>query len=205
MKRIAVVIGHPRQGSLNHALAESYVRAARIEGAEVRVIDLASSNFMLSTPDASLLRVSGPDDLDRLGPEVAEMIQTLQWAEHVVFVHPVWWGTYPAVLKGFIDRVFLSGVVFKYRARGAGWDRLLAGRTARIIYTMDAPGWFNRLKYRRVSEVSLRNPILWYCGVRTIGGTSLGPVRGSSDEVRAEWLRTTARLGQKDAARTKKG
>lgn len=204
MQRIAVVIGHPRPASLNHALAERYAQAARDHGADVRIIDLATSNFPLSTADAALLQVGGPDDLERLGPDLADMARTVLWAEHLLIVHPVWWGTYPAVLKGFIDRVFLSGIAFKYRARGAGWDRLLAGRTARIIYTMDAPRWFNRLKYRRPGEMSLRNPLLWYCGIRTLGSTSFGPVRGSSSETRERWLVSASEHGRKDAQRSGK-
>lgn len=199
MPKITVIIGHPRPGSFNHALASAYVASAQASGADVRVIDLATTDFNLSTADVDELQVAGPDDLNRLSPEIAAMARDVLWADHLVFVHPVWWGTYPAVLKGFIDRVFISGIVFKYRARGQAWDRLLKGKTARLVYTMDSPGWFNRLKYRRVSEQSLRNPLLWYCGVKTIGATSMSPVRGSTPEKRDRWLVIAQELGQRDA------
>lgn len=199
MRNITLIIGHPRPGSFNHGLADAYAASARASGADVRVIDLATTEFDLSTADLNELQVAGPDDLDRLGPAIAVMVRDVLWADHLVFVHPVWWGTYPAVLKGFIDRVFVSGIVFKYRARGQGWDRLLKGKTARLVYTMDAPGWFNRIKYRRASEQSLRNPLLWYCGVKTIGATAFSPVRGSTQERRERWLENAASLGTIDA------
>ena len=162
MSNIAVIVGNPFAGSLDHALADAYASAARAAGGDVRVVDLAATEFELSPPMREHLRVDGPDDVDRLGMPVADMIRTIDWADHVVFVYPVWWGTFPAVLKGFIDRVFVSGTAFRYRDHGSRWDRLLAGRTARLIVTMDAPTVFNRIKYRRATEMAMRNPLLWF-------------------------------------------
>lgn len=200
MKRITVVIGHPRPGSFNHAIAGEYIAAARAGGAEVRTIDLAEVRFDESTNDVDQLRTHGPDQLEHLPVEIQDMINDVLWAQHLVFVHPVWWGTYPAVLKGFIDRVFLSGVVFKYGKTRNGWDKLLKGRTARIISTMDAPAFFDRFWYGSPASASLRRPLLWYCGVRTIGTTKLTPIRHSSQETRAKWLGKVSALGARDAS-----
>lgn len=201
MVQIAVIVGNPFAGSLDHALAAAYTSAARDAGADVRVIDLADADFALSPARRDELRVTGPDDIDRLGPQVAAMIGTVEWADHLVFVYPVWWGTFPAVLKGFIDRVFLSGTAFRYGAQGPRWERLLRGRTARLMTTMDAPSVFNRIKYRRASENAMRNPLLWYVGIKTIGSDTFDRVRFSTPERRAGWLATAARLGERDAVR----
>ncbi len=201
MSRIALIIGNPMPDSLDHALAEAYRVAAADGGATVRVIDLAVEDFEPVPTDRSELRVADRSDTERLGPAIQQMIETILWADHLVFVHPVWWGTYPAVLKGFIDRVFLSGVAFQYRGQGSGWDKLLAGRTARILVTMDAPNFFDRLKYRRASEASLKNAVLWYCGVKTLGVTRFDKVRLSTPERRARWIVAAAALGKKDADR----
>jgi len=202
MSNIAVIVGNPFAGSLDHALADAYASAARAAGGDVRVVDLAATEFELSPPMREHLRVDGPDDVDRLGMPVADMIRTIDWADHVVFVYPVWWGTFPAVLKGFIDRVFVSGTAFRYRDHGSRWDRLLAGRTARLIVTMDAPTVFNRIKYRRATEVAMRNPLLWFVGIRTVGVTYFDKVRSSTPRRRATWLERAGRLGARDAGRT---
>ena len=199
MKRITVVIGHPRPGSLSHGLAESYVSAAKEAGAEVRVIDLAQASWPLAPIEFHDEELAHANATMPLSPALAQMTEDLVWAEHLVIVHPVWWGTYPAALKDFIDSAFLPGVTFKYRSDGSGWDKLLKGRTARLIYTMDAPGWFHRFWYRKPSENSLRYPILWYCGVKTIGATSFSPVRKSTLEQRTKWLQAVARFGGSDA------
>ena len=200
--RIAVIVGHPIAGSLNHALADSYTEAARAAGAEVRVIDLAEPSAATAHPsERAQLRHSqaGGDTLD---PATASAIDTIDWADHLVFVYPEWWGSAPAVLKGFVDRVFLSGFAFRYRGDGRGWDKLLTGRTARIIHTMDSPRWWNRWVYRDSSLWWLRRATLWYTGVRTSGTSVFTPVRGSSATARERWIAKAAALGTADAART---
>ncbi|WP_084099472.1 NAD(P)H-dependent oxidoreductase [Demequina sp. NBRC 110051] len=202
MTRIAVIVGHPIAGSLNHALAASYIDAARAAGAEVRVIDLAEPSEATAHPtERSQLRhpdVGGKE----LDAATAQAIDTIDWTEHLVFVYPEWWGSAPAVLKGFIDRVFLSGFAFRYRGDGRGWDKLLTGRTARILHTMDSPRWWNRWVYRDSSLWWLRRATLWYTGVRTIGTSVFTPVRGSSAAARERWIAKASALGTADAART---
>lgn len=200
MKRVTLIIGHPRSGSFNHGIAAAYVKAAVSQGAEVRVIDLAEISFDLSTGDLHQLHAHGPQELGHLPVEIQSMIADVTWADHLVFVHPVWWGTYPAALKGFIDRVFLSGVVFKYGKTGRTWDKFLKGRTARVLSTMDAPGLFDRYWYRSPARNSLRRSLLWYCGVTRVRTATFTPVRGSTAEQRQKWLDTVAAFAIRDVA-----
>lgn len=198
MKRIAVIVGHSIPGSFSHAIADAYAESARFSGAEVRMIDLAEIRFDAVTHDRQDLKVVGLDDTARLGPEVHAMAQTVKWAQHIVFAYPVWWGTYPAVLKGFFDRVFLAGFVFANN-KGAAWDKFLIGRTARVFTTMDAPALFDRIWYRNASAVSITFSILWYVGVKTKGISRFDRVRFSTPERRATWLKKVAELARKDA------
>ena len=86
-------------------------------------------------------------------------------------------------------------------ARRAGlWDRLLAGRTARIVMTMDSPRAWNRLQYRNAAETSLKNAILGYCGIKTVGITRFAEVRHRDAATRERWVAEAARLGGADAA-----
>jgi len=199
LKNIAVVIGHPFTGSFSHALAERYIEDARRCGATLRILDLATHKFSTIPTALNEVRVRGIDGLDALEPSIAGMVRDMEWADHIVFVYPVWWGTYPAVLKGFIDRVVLSGVAFKYGSKPTKWQKLWRGKTARIIYTMDTPIWWNRLVYKAPSENSLRWSTLWYVGVKTIGVTKFTPIRTSTAEGREKWLRAVGQLGAKDA------
>jgi NAD(P)H dehydrogenase (quinone) len=122
----------------------------------------------------------------------------ISWAQHLVFVYPIWWGAMPALLKGFIDRVFLPGFAFKYRSGSPLWDRLLAGRSAHLFVTMDSPPWYFRWVYRMPGHQQMKRTILEFSGIRPVAITSFGPVRGSSVRQREKWLervKASARRG----------
>jgi putative NADPH-quinone reductase len=195
-RRILVVIGHPILNSFNHELARAYAAAAEAAGGEVRIRDLAE-DFGASPTSREQLRAR-PDAYGHLEPSVAEDIADLHWAEHVVIFFPQWWGTYPAVLTNWIDRTFLAGDAFRYGSTAATWDKLLTGRTARIVTTHDTPGFYNLLVYRDAAVVALRTATLGYCGIKTIGVTHFSPVRTSTPQTREKWLANIASLGTQD-------
>ena len=64
----------------------------------------------------------------------------IEWAEHLTFVYPAWWGVGPARLKGLLDRVLLPGFAFRERDDGR-FEGLLRGRTAHLITTLNTPDW----------------------------------------------------------------
>lgn len=195
-RRILVVIGHPIRDSLTHALAHAYTDAARTNASEVRVHDLAGERIP-PTDSRDQLRVRDADT-SHLAPVVRGFIDDLGWAEHVVVFFPQWWGTYPAVLKEYLDRVMLSGVAFRHKK----WQlphRMLSGRTARILMTADGPAWWNRMRFRNAAETSLARATFEYCGVRVTGIARFMQVRFSTPERRDGWLRRTAALGARDA------
>ncbi|BDV29950.1 NAD(P)H-dependent oxidoreductase [Microbacterium terricola] len=198
-RRILVIIGTPLPTTLTHALATAYIERARVGGADVRVIDLAEDPIPGHPTSRDQLRAPRTADDRQLDPEVAAYLGDVQWAEHVALFFPQWWGTYPAALKAFIDRVFLSNAAFRYRERSAISDRLLTGRTARLVMTMDSPRFWNRLVYRNAAETSLTKAILGYCGIRTTGITRFTPVRFSETEARAGWVAKAAQHGATDA------
>ncbi len=111
-------------------------------------------------------------------------------------VHPVWWGGLPALTKGFIDRLFLPGFAFKYRENSSFWDKLLKGKTAHIINTLDQPGWYYRLVYGRPSVNQLKKSTLEFCGVKPVKVTYFGIVKTASDLTRKTWLSKAEKLGR---------
>lgn len=119
------------------------------------------------------------------------------WAEHLAWVFPVWWGGVPALMKGFIDRVFLPGFAFKYRAGKAFPDKLLKGRTAHLLVTLDTPPWYYRWVYRMPAIHQMRRTTLALCGITTSKTLLLGPVLGSTLTQRAKWLKQASALFEK--------
>jgi len=197
--RILVVIGHPLAGSLSHELGQRYAEAARAAGAEVRVRDL-SERQPANPPDRASLRSVREGDRSWLDADVAADLADLEWAQHVLIVFPQWWGLYPAVLKAWIDRSFVSGVTYRSTA-GYRWEPLLTGRTARLIMTCDVPRFYNQLVYRDAAISALRRATLGYCGIKTIGVSRFTPVKTSTPQAREKWLAAAGRFGTADARR----
>jgi putative NADPH-quinone reductase len=152
------------------------------------------------SPEARTLRFdpilrAGFEGVQPLEEDLVAAQDAIRWAEHLVFVYPVWWGTMPALLKGFIDRVFLPGFAFKYRTGSALWDRLLTGRTGELIVTMDSPSWYYRWLAGQPGHRMMKKTVLEFCGVRPVGVTSVGGVRQSTPEKRVRWLAKVRQLG----------
>ena len=137
-KRILIILGHPRTDSLCGGLARAYAEGAEAGGHEVRVVSLGALSF-------DPILHNGYAAVQPLEPDLVAAQASISWAEHLVFVYPLWWGAMPALLKGFIDRVFLPGFAFKFRDGSVFWDRLLAGRSAHLLVTMDTPPWYRVL------------------------------------------------------------
>ena len=96
-RQVLVVLGHPCSDSLCAGLATAYADAARAAGAQVRVLRLGSLVF-------DPLLHAGYRQVQTLEPDLVAAQQDILWAQHLVWVYPIWWGAMPALLKGFIDR-----------------------------------------------------------------------------------------------------
>ncbi|WP_248925255.1 NAD(P)H-dependent oxidoreductase [Paenibacillus hamazuiensis] len=186
--KILVIIGHPDPESYCSALARAYIEGASSRTDRVRAIDLSQIAF-----DPNLKY--GYRKRTELEEELQKAQESILWADHLVFVYPTWWGTMPAVLKGFFDRVFLPGFAYKYREDSPLWDRLLKGKSARLIVTMDTPSWYNRLIYRHAGHRVMKNNILHFCGIKPVRITEISPINSSSESQRASWLQKVRRLG----------
>ncbi|TLS48402.1 NAD(P)H-dependent oxidoreductase [Paenibacillus antri] len=191
-KKVLVVNGHPDPESFCAALADAYAEGANRADADVRVIHVGRLEFEPNLKFGYRQRTELEEDLI-----VAQA--SIRWADHLVFVYPCWWGAMPGIMKGFIDRVFLPGFAFKYRTDSALWDKLLTGKSARMIVTSDTPSWYNRLVYRQAGLVVMKKNVLGFCGVKPVRVTEIGPVKPSSPEQRAKWLERTRRLGAQRA------
>lgn len=191
MKKIAIINGHPNKDSFNFGITEAYRLGAVEAGTEVKEIVIRDLNF---NPNLQF----GYQKRMELEPDLMKAWEIIQWADHLVWVHPVWWGGFPALMKGFIDRLFLPGMAYKYRKNSVWWDKLLKGKTAHIITTLDQPGWYYRLFFGRPSVNQLRKSILEYCGVKPVKVTYIGIIRNSKDDQRSQWLRKVKELGKKN-------
>ena len=129
--RILVLNAHPDEGSLCDAVAAAYVDGARAGGHEVRIIALRDLRFDL------VLR-GGFHSTKPLEPDIGHQQELIRWCQHLVIVSPNWWWSAPALLKGYIDRIFVPGFSMWYHARFPYVEPLLTGRSARVLYTQNS-------------------------------------------------------------------
>ncbi|MFJ2322062.1 NAD(P)H-dependent oxidoreductase [Pseudomonas sp. NPDC087817] len=180
-KRILLILGHPSATSLCAALADRYAQSALEAGHEVRQLRLGEMDF------DPVLR-EGYQQIQTLENDLSAAQSDILWAEHLTLVYPIWWGGIPALLKGFFDRVLLPGFAFKYRKGKAFPDKLLKGRTADLLVTMDTPPWYYRWIYRMPGLNEVRQTTLAFCGIKPVRTLTFGPVLGSTDQQRQAWL-----------------
>lgn len=189
MKKILVIDGHPNKDSLCFGLAEAYIAGAKEAGAEVKKIRIGVLNF---NPNLQY----GYQKRTELEPDLLDAYEKIKWADHLVWVHPVWWGGVPAITKGFIDRLFLPGFTYRTIKNSYKFEKLLKGKTGRIIATLDQPGWFYRLYFKAPSERQLKGS-LTSCGVSPVKVTYKGAVITSDASQREKWINEIRRLGQR--------
>ncbi len=185
-----MINGHPNEESFNHALTRAYIRGAEDKGATVKEVWIGKLNFNPNLQYGYQKRMDWE-------PDLVDAWEKIQWADHLVWFHPVWWGGFPAIMKGFIDRLFLPGMAFKYRDNSVWWDKLLTGKTAHIITTLDQPGWYYRMFYGRPSVNQLKKTILEFCGIKPVKITYVGIIKRSSSEQRAKWIQKAEVLGRR--------
>lgn len=188
MTKILIINGHPNKESFNRALAAAYEDGALKSGASVSMIHIGELQF---NPNLQFGYTKRMD----LEPDLLDSLEKIKAADHLVWIHPVWWGGMPAIMKGFIDRLFLPGIAYQYRENSIWLDKLLSGKTARIITTLDQPGWYYRLMYGRPSVNQLRKSTLEFCGVKPVKLTYLGIIKTSKPEQRQKWINQIYKLG----------
>lgn len=191
MKKILIINGHPNAESFNFGIAEVYKNGAIASGSQVEIITIANLKF---NPNLQF----GYQKRTDLEPDLLESWEKMKKADHLVWIHPVWWGGLPAITKGFIDRLFLPGMAFQYRENSVWWDKLLKGKTAHIITTLDQPSWYYRLVYGRPSVNQLKKSTLEFCGIKPVKVSYVGIVKGSNQEQRKKWLEKVYTFGLKN-------
>jgi putative NADPH-quinone reductase len=185
-RRIVIVQGHPdpEGGHLCHALADAYAAGAARGGHAVRRIDAARL-------DLPLLRSKAEFDSATVPPAAAEVQAAVAWAEHLVFLYPLWLGSMPALLKGVLEQTLRPGFAFAPgRMRGQ-----LSGRSARVVITMGMPVLAYRWWFGAHSLKAFERNILRFVGIAPVRATLFGMVETAEEVRRAGWIARMDRLG----------
>lgn len=185
--RIVIIQGHPDRDArhLNHALADAYEQGAIAGGHEVRRIDVAAIDFPL---------IHSRQEWQAAPPTAIQEAQaSIAWADHVCIIHPLWLGSMPALLKGFLEQVFRPG--FALRPAKVGVKPALGGRSARVIVTMGMPALVYRMFFLSHGVRSMVRSILRLTGIRPVRTSMIGGVEGRDQDRKLRWIERMQVLG----------
>jgi putative NADPH-quinone reductase len=190
-KRIVLIQGHPdpQQTHLGHALASAYADGAIAAGHEIKRIEVAQLDF-------PFLRTKVEFDQGTPPSSIQGAQEAIKWAEHLVLFYPLWLGTMPALLKGFLEQVFRPGFALTVPEAGKPGHKLLKGKSARIVVTMGMPAFFFRWFYHAHSLKGLERNILSFCGIGPIKESLFGLVEAADQAKREKWLAKMQNLGR---------
>lgn len=173
---IYILCGHPFRKSFCGHLTDLYEQRALASGHNVRVQFLGEMKF------DPILHM-GYKDIQALESDLLQAQENILWCNHWVIIYPVWWGSVPALLKGFLDRTLHPGFAFKYRENSPWWDKYLKGRSAELIATSDAPGFWLNWMYRASDFRTLKTATLEFCGIKPVKTHRLDRVKHKNIEI----------------------
>lgn len=182
---ILIVLGHPDAGSFNAAIARAAKEELEELGHQVVFHDLYREGFdpLLPTEEIPL---DGPVD-----PLIARHCDELAQADGLVVVHPNWWGQPPAMLKGWVDRVFRPGVAYRFLEGDDGEgvpEGLLKARLAVVFNTSNTFPERETAVFGDPLENLWRTCLFEFCGVEEFYRRTFSVIVVSSREQRKEWL-----------------
>jgi NAD(P)H dehydrogenase (quinone) len=179
--RAAIFVSHPNHESLVTACCREIALSLRETGVAVDVFDLYEDRF---DPILTLEEIRRRASFD---PLVLQYQQAIRDSSLLVFGHPDWWGGAPAILKGFIDRVFQAGVAFVYDGPEFGRQSLrplLTDKSALVVATTDRPTPGDTEPVARFWQEG----VFAYCGIETATVKLFYGTRDSRLRGRKAWI-----------------
>lgn len=181
-----IVYAHPFEDSFNHAILENAVVALENKGHSVVVRNLYAIRFnpVLSPLDFKELR-SGHTPND-----IATEQAYIKNADAITLIYPLWWTGMPAILKGYIDRIFAYGFAYQYTKEGI-LEGLLSNKKGFMLTTQGTPNaYYDASGMTKSLKQTTDEGILSFCGIETLDHLFFGGISTSDDAMRKEMLKT---------------
>ncbi len=178
-----IVFAHPNTNSFGKAIVNTIEKASMKKGFETKIKDLYAEGFnpVLSAADFKEFG-SG-----RVPADIKAEQDLVTWAEIISFVYPVWWTGLPAILKGYIDRVYAHGFAYEFTANGA--RGFLNGKRVRLFSTTGTPDEVYASNGMHASMKQVQDiGIFRFCGMTDVEHFFFGAVPSVDDGTRKKYL-----------------
>ncbi len=178
---ILLIYAYPNRNSFNSRILKTVEKNLPVTN-KVRILDLYAEDF---NPVLYFDEKKRRRDM-QFDPDTESHRQDLIWADHLIFIFPIWWSSMPAILKGYIDRVFSTG--FAYKFDGLMPTKLLKGKSATIITTHDTPGLYVKFFLNDYGKI-LEKQTLGMVGIKTSKTLTMPFLRNSSEKQREKFIK----------------
>jgi putative NADPH-quinone reductase len=189
--KILVILAHPASSSFNHAIARVVCETIGDNGHQVIFHDLYVESF------DPLLRKEEIPEKGTVPGSIQRYCEELRLAEGIVIIHPNWWGQPPAILKGWVDRVFRPGIAYRFKESDSGEGvpiGLLKAKDVIIFNTSNTSDPRERSVFGDPLDTLWRRCIFELCGVQNIHRRTFTVVDTSTPEERRKWLEETTEV-----------
>jgi len=180
-----IVTAHPSKFGFTHQIAKTYAEGILARSGEVEILDLyAPENRQAFLEFQNVKEI--PED-----PSVSRMQEKISRSDELIFVFPLWWYGEPAVMKNFWDKNFSARYAYRYvNHKPVG---LLNGKTARVFFTSDGPGYYQWLLLNPVWMI-WRFTRLGFCGIKLKSFKVFGSMRYQDEKNKEKMLEKVARI-----------
>ena len=184
-----VVFAHPNQKSFGKGIVDTIVKASEEKNANVVVRDLYSIGFdPILKPEDFVAFQSG-----KVPEDIAVEQEHIKWADVITFVYPVWWASFPAILKGYVDKVFSYGFAYEY-VDGAP-NGLLKDKKALLFSTSGTPNEiYSAIGMHNSMKQTVDQGIFNFSGLEEVNHTFFGAVPHVTDEIREGYLKEVSKI-----------
>lgn len=189
---ILIIYSYPHHDSLNGKILDTVLQSIDKKHT-VKTIDLYQDNF---NPVLYFDKVHRRRDL-QFDSETQAYRDAITHSDHIIFIFPIWWSGMPAILKGFIDRVFVQNFAYTYAPKKLIPIKLLKGKTANIIVTHDTPYLFAKLVQKDYGKILKSQILQGMCGIKVTKLLSLSNTKNSTLKQRQKFLKKIASYFQK--------
>lgn len=178
--KILVIYSNHHAGNFNADLLDGIREHFVKKGDEVAIRDLYQQNFdpVLRTRDFEMISAGEtPED-------ILKEQSFVKWADVMLFIYPIWWGGMPAIMKGYIDKVFAWG--FAYKSNGNGVYPLLTGKRAMIINTLgQSRAEYEKGMFQAMDRIN-NEGIFGFCGIELISQNYFASIHSITDQQKRE-------------------
>ena len=163
---LLIVYAHPNHESLNYAFYNKVIEGIKNNKKEITVqtLDLYKENFnpVLVHNQEKRRRDMATD------AELEIHRKQLLWANKIVFIYPIWWGRPPAMLLGYIDRLFSTNFAYRNKGKGYSVEGLLKGKSITCISTMKGPTGYIQLFLNNAHKTLMKKALFAYIGIKKV-------------------------------------